>query len=178
MHSLMYLPAKQLFNGMRFCQRVCWWARYFGSRDEAMDGKATVMPPVCCILRMCVGIDHCNYILGLLSRPFLRNRYGRVRVSYDAMWVLLCTLHSAMDYRLFISGLLRSILMWSIVRETTTNWFDAVAYGWVCHIWVVNSGNDDIIFHDIQLTPSLVMNWRFTGWWMFLLIRTALLLAH
>ena len=50
--------------------------------------------------------------------------------------------------------------------------------GWVCHIWVVNSGNDDIIFHDIQSTPSLVMNWRFTGWWMFLLIRTALLLAH
>ena len=135
--SLMYLPAKQLFNGMRFCQRVCWWAIYFGSRVEAMDGKATVMPPVCCILRMCVGIDHCNYILGLLSRPFLRNRYSRVRVSYDAMWVLLCTLHSAMDYRLFFIGLLRSILMWSIVRETATKWFDAVAGYATFEWWIV-----------------------------------------
>ena len=135
--SLMYLPAKQLFNGMRFWQRVCWWAIYFGSRVEAMDGKATVMPPVCCILRMCVGIDHCNYILGLLSRPFLRNRYSRVRVSYDAMWVLLCTLHSAMDYRLFFSGLFRSILMWSIVRETATKWFDAVAGYATFEWWIV-----------------------------------------
>ena len=75
-----------------------------------MDVKVTITPPVCCILRMFVGIDQCNYIFGLGDHSYetvtSESGYPMMQCEY---YCALCTLQWTTDSSSVV--LLRLILM-------------------------------------------------------------------
>ena len=92
MHSLMYLPAEQLFNVMISLPAYLLMGKTSWVEGEAMDGDATIVPPVCCILRVCADIDRCNYVFRLLWSLFQRVCWVWVRVEPSMHCEYYCAL--------------------------------------------------------------------------------------
>ena len=150
----------------------------FGSRVEAMDGKATIMPPVCCILRPCVGIDQWNNIFGLLrdhSYEIVMSKSGYPTMQCEYYCALCNGLPTLLQWFCFVRSwcdqsfkrlLPTALMLWPVAGYATYEW------------WIVAMMILPLVIFDRRLLWSLVMNWRLTGWWMFLLIQTALLLAQ
>ena len=152
--TLMCLPAEQLFNGMRFRQRVCWWARYFGSRVKAMEGKANIMPPVCCILRMCDGIGNAIIFLDFFgdhSYEIVMSKSGYPTMQCEYYCALCNGLPTLLQWFCFVRSwcdqsfkrpLPTALMQWPVAGYATYEW-------WIAAMMIFPIG-------DIRSTPSLV----------------------